>query len=507
MAELVFNIPDVTLTAQFTIAFRRMSGSIFYGDMTSATPASTTRTVHIEGIPDGENVKRAMLTATVNPVGTQAYSSMNIQVNSLNFYTGVRKMDTAEFSNGIDWDARFYFYIDNTTGMLTSPAYSSNVIYESTLYLTDIKLTLTTGTGSAFDGLISSLPEGSKILVDEPDGVQGTYSIVHHGYGNDSLCLLWRDNCVASSIAFNHNQDTFLADNYGQLDKFLNQTFYDALPDTTKPYIQPAIYPTLDKRLYGTVLELERYVCTPSVRELKETTGSAEWHGIPLDYLDTVNCGQVYWTRSVYTSNAGYAYRIGDTGNSFTYSRDYSGGVRPCFCVLEDQIVAPSADGTYYTFASKVDAPANIYLNGAAADLDSQQRDVSAVLSWDAVVSPIVTGYEVWGCGTIDGEYSFLSAVSAGDGGAIPTELPVSSGSRGFVTTYYKVKAVTTPDTDFLDSELSNDERMVSTKRTNVHYFDGTRWLLAMPNHYNNGWTQTEGMKYYDGTQWIVPGQ
>lgn len=52
MAELVFSIPDVTLTAQFTIAFRRMSGSVFYGDLTSAVPASTSRTIHIEGIPD-----------------------------------------------------------------------------------------------------------------------------------------------------------------------------------------------------------------------------------------------------------------------------------------------------------------------------------------------------------------------------------------------------------------------------------------------------------------------
>lgn len=330
---------------------------------------------------------------------------------------------------------------------------------------------------------------------------------MHHGYGNETLCLLWRDNILPTAIAFNQNADTFLADNYGKLDAYLNQTFYEALPNTTKPYIQPAIYPTLDKRLYGTVTDLERYVCTPSVRELKETTGGAEWHGLPLDYLDTVNCGEVYWTRSVYTSSAGYAYRIGDTGNSFTYSRDYSGGVRPCFCVLETQLVSPGDEsGSFYVLASAVDSPANVYLNGAAADLSGQQRDSAATLSWDAVASVLVTGYEVWSSNAADGIYAFLGAVTADDGGVIPTELIVRTGSKGFETQHFKVKAVTTPDTDYLDSELSDATRAMATKRTNVHYYDGARWLLAMPNHYSGSWKQTEGMKYFNGSTWVVPG-
>lgn len=448
-----------------------------------------------------------MLTATVNVIGTQAYSSMNITVNSMNFYAGARKMDTAEFSNGIDWDANFYFYIDNSTGMLTSNEYSSNVVYESTLYLTDIKLTLTTGTGSAFDGLISSLPDGSKILVDEPDGVQGIYSVVHHGYGDETLCLLWRDAVLSTTVAFNNNEDTYLADNYGKLDEYLNQTFYNALPDTTKPYIQPAIYPTLNKRLFGTVTNLERYICTPSVRELKETTGSEEWHGMPLDYLNTVNCGEIYWTRSVYTGSSGNAYYVNTSGSAHYMSRDYARCVRPCFCVLEDQLVAPGdADATYYVLASGADAPADVYLNGSAANLSGQQRDASVTLSWDAVTSSLVTGYEVWRCDTADGEYVFAGAVTAVDDGTIPTELVVNTGRKGFYEIFFKVKAVTIPDTDYLDSDLSANYRSIATKRTNVHYYDGTRWLLAMPNHYDDSWTQTEGMKYYDGRQWIVPG-
>ena len=107
----------------------------------------------------------------------------------------------------------------------------------------------------------------------------------------------------------------------------------------------------------------------------------------------------------------------------------------------------------------------------------------------------------------MDGEYAFLGAVIAGDDGIIPTELTVRTGSKGFETLYYKVKAVTTQDTDYLDSGLSTDTRSMATKRTNVHYYNGTRWLLAECKYYDGGaWEESEGAKYYDGTQWIVPG-
>ena len=111
-----------------------------------------------------------------------------------------------------------------------------------------------------------------------------------------------------------------------------------------------------------------------------------------------------------------------------------------------------------------------------------------------------------WSCDTADGEYTFVSAVTAADDGAIPTELTVRTGSKGFETLFFKVKSVTTPDTDYLDSDLSAATRSMATKRTNVHYYDGTRWLLAMPNHYSGSWKQTEGMKYFNGSTWVVPG-
>lgn len=498
MAEYIYTIDDFSLTT----TWKRMvqsTGIVSYDIVSS----SATKTFSLDGmiLADGENIKRVILSASFRRVGTTEYDEV-ISVNGLGFSSGTRKLDASEFTPGATWDARFYFCTSGNHG--TAGALNQPVTHQCTLYVTNVTLTITTGIGSAFDGEISSLPEGSKILIDEPDGTKGTYSIVHHGYSDSTLCLLWRDNALSNTAMFNQNSDTFISDNVSNLDGYLNVSFYNALPETTKAHIQLAIYPTLDKRLYGTVTNIERYVCTPSVRELKETTGSAEWHGVPLDYLDTVNSGEIYWTRSVYTSSAGYAYYINASGSAYSYNRGYARGVRPCFCVLEEQKVMPGdEDGTFYVLASAVDAPSNVYLNGAESDLEGQQRDTSVILSWEPVSSTLVTGYEVWSCDISDGEYAFLGAVSAGDDGTIPTELAVRTGGKGFVNLYFKVKAVTVPDTDYLDSDLSSIYRLLATKRTNVHYYDGTRWLLAMPNYYDGSWKQTDGMKYYDGSQWI----
>lgn len=500
MAELVFNLGDITLTSTWTVNIYELG----YGTervVTDLKGESALRTIHITGIPEGENVKRAMLTATFNRVGATDYGEQ-IKVNTLNFGKGSKKINASEFANGTDWTAQFYYCASGNAGEGSLDEY---VDYSCTLYISNIVLTITTGTGSSFDGQIGSLPEGSKIIIDEADGVQGVYSIVHHGY-NEGLCLLWRDNCVATTSAFNQNEDTFLADNYGKLDAYLNSTFYNTLPEETKPYIVPAIYPTLDKRLYGTITNIERYVCTPSVREIKETTGAEEWHGVPFDYLDTVACNEIYWTRSVDTSSAGYAYRISDTGESYTYGRDYASGVRPCFCVLETQLVVLSDDDTHYILASVLDAPTKVMLDGIETDKIEQQRNLSLELSWSTVLSDFITGYEVWMCNVADGTYEYIGSTTIGEDGIIPTSLIVHSGDKGFAEYYYKVKAITTPETDYLDSSLSDVYRLIATKRTNIHYYDGVRWLLASIKYYNgSNWEDTNGVKYYDGTQWISP--
>jgi len=104
----------------------------------------------------------------------------------------------------------------------------------------------------------------------------------------------------------------------------------------------------------------------------------------------------------------------------------------------------------------------------------------------------------------MNGDYELYGAVVAADDGTIATEFAVNSGAKGCMEYFYRVKAVTAADTDYLDSELSESYRSLATKQTNVHYYDGSRWLLAPTKYYNGStWVELGVVKYYDGTQWL----
>ena len=521
MATYTFHVADFSLTTTWDYTN--------YGGSTGVVghniiPASTTKIVSITGIAlaENESIKRVMLTADLNRVGTTDYSE-KITVNDLNFANESCKLNNSSIVPDSDLSLEFYYCASGKKG--ATPGIGVTVNYSCTLYFSNVTLTVTTGTGGSFDGMVESLPNGAKVLIDEADGVKGTYSVVMHGY-NTGLCLLWRDNCVDETIAFNQNADTFLSTNYGKLDEYLNTTFYNSLPDTTKPFIQLAAYPTLDKRLYGTVTDIERYVCTPSVRELRENTGAAE--GTVFDYLDTVDCDEVYWTRSVYTEESGKAWYISDSdGSAYTRNRDYASGVRPCLCVLESQLVTPSGD--YYVLATQCGAPNDIRFATEhamddlgnitnviweAIDLTNQQQDHEVVIANNFGVAgqnAPISGYALWRCNTIDGEYELLEETymdnlpETTDDEFIHTYTIVCSPPDAYMTYYYKVQTLAPLGMDYLNSPLSDACRLIATKRTNVKYYNGTKWLLVEPKYYNgNTWKISEGAKYYDGTQWLV---
>jgi hypothetical protein len=188
-----------------------------------------------------------------------------ITINGSNFYSGVHKLHIEDLIIGEDWSAEFCFKLAYNP-QIDGASATNELSVTKTVVFENVVLTITTGSDIVFDGSISSLPEGTKIYIDESNGVMSSYSIVHHGY-NDGLCLLWRDTCIDSSVAFNHTANSFLSDNNGVLDEYLNETFYNSLPDFTRQCICLAIYPTLNQRLYGDIVDLQRYVCTPSVRE------------------------------------------------------------------------------------------------------------------------------------------------------------------------------------------------------------------------------------------------
>lgn len=482
MAEYIFTTEDLSLTTTWKRISQRLPTVETIGYDIVSDSISRTFTLNDIVLAEGETIKRVMLKGTLNRVGSTDYAEQ-ITVNGLSFSTGARKLNAADFIPGMTWKAQFYFCASGNVG---KAGFDTPREFSCTLHISNITLIITTGTGSAFDGKIESLPEGSKIIIDEPEGVTGTYTLVHHNY-NDGLCLIWRDNCLAQKTALNYSYDYY---NSGATDTYLTDTFYANMPSSTKNCIQQANYPTLSNRLYGgTVSDLYRHICIPSVRELKETVNAPEWNGVPIDYLETVANGEYYWTRSIATSSSGLGYRINVNGSSYTYDRGYTSGIRPCFCLLESQLVSPNDEGTAYLLSQKVAAPANLYLNGSAQDLTDLQRDTTVILSWDAVNDSLVQGYEVLVKNSLDEEYVSQGSVAADSEGNIPTQLPISMGGKGYTTKYFAVKAITTSDTDFLDSEPSSIYRSAATKKTNFHYFNGTIWLLGTP-------------KYYDGSNW-----
>lgn len=502
MATYTFTTSDFSLTTSWV---RRTQSAGIVGD--SIVSDTTTKAFNISGITlgAGESVNYAKITAKISYSGTIDYSS-TITVNGLGFVSGERRiMDLSGIANGSAWNAQFYVRASGEAGR--SGALNENVHHSCTINFTEVTLTVTTGAASAFDGLIESLPEGTKISVTEANGT-ALYTIVQHDY-NTGKCLLWRDEILSGvQVNFNDNNDWFSKDQgsgSNDLDIYLEETFYNSLPQSTKQYIVTANYPTLTKRpaIGGSVADLERHVCTPSLRELKDQQGGAE--GILLMYLNTINSGAAYWTRSIYTGSTGQAQYITASGSSTYKSRTETSGVRPAFTVLETQLVMPNSDGVTYSLTSPVAAPTNVYVNGGTTNLTNLQRDVNITLSWTAVNDSRVKGYEVWVSSKVgngaQSEYTYYGKINS----ASTTSLQISSGEKGFTEKHFKVKAITSTDTDYLNSPLSTVSRSFRTKDTNAHYFNGSKWLLVTPKYYNGStWVATEGASYYNGSSWQI---
>lgn len=499
MATYTFTINDFSLTTTWK-RMTQSSGVIKY----DIIDASVTKNFAISGIAlaENESINRVMLTASISRSGTTDYSE-TITVNNLGFASGSRRIDASEISNGTTWDATFYVRATGDAGK--AGALNETVSYSCTVYFSNIVLTVTTGTNGSFDGTVGSLAEGTKFLLDEPSGTTGVYTLVQHNY-NDGKCLLWRDDIYTNKM-FNSSKTAFTS---GELDTYLNSEFYDSLPDSTKQYIVSANYPTLSNHTAygGSVVDLTRYVCTPSLRELFDGVGDAE--GMVFEYLATrvPASATAYWTRSMLDDTSARKARYINADGDDYFSRDVATacGVRPCFAVLEEQIVVPSGD--FYKFAAKYSAPGSIYLNSSTANLSDKQIGFSATLSWDAVSDANIRGYAVWRCTDPYGTYEYIGEVNAGDDGSIPTSMIVNGPDDGFITYYYKVQTLGASESDYCDSDLSETYRFIATKRTKIKYYDGYRWLLAAPKHYANGaWTIANSTKYYNGSRWIVLGE
>lgn len=482
MAEYSYTIDNFSLTTTWK-DIEDSTGAI--EDAYDIVSGSTTKIIDTTNIvlAEGERVQKVLLTATITRSGTYDFSEI-IKVNTLSFSAGSKRIPAETFTAGSAFNLNFYVC---ATGEASQPPTWDTVYnYSCTINFSNITLTVTTGTGSAFDGTIGSLEEGTKIFIEESTDVFGTYTIMQHNY-NEGKCLLWRDTCISQQLGFNHGQDSYISDNGGLIDSYLTSTFYEGLTELSKASIVAANYSTLTKR-GGTVEAIERFMCVPSLRELKENQGYEE--GTLFDYLATMTNGENYWTRSV-SGSSGLAYRIGTTGNSYTYDRSYTTGVRPCCCVLETQLLVEVEGG--YKFSQRLAAPSLILLNDGATDLFNKQLNYEANLSWEQISN--AEGYAIWVSSSLEGEYELLHSITEGNNYAI------LGPSTPKTTYYYKVQAL--GPTEEGSSLLSETVRSISTKNTNLSYYNGDlqRLLVNVWTYHNGEWKVAE-VKTFKNEEW-----
>ena len=146
-------------------------------------------------------------------------------------------------------------------------------------------------------------------------------------------------------------------------------------------------------------------------------------------------------------------------------------------------------------------APHNLLLNGEEFDLSGQQRDMPLVLSWDQPSSEGIAGYEILRCTFPSSDYELFASTTG------ETSCQISSGSKGYESHTYKVKAIAANDSGYTDAELSDESRITLTKFTNVHYYHDGRWYLGEVNYYDGStWLQKAGQNYHNGSAWVMPG-
>lgn len=340
-------------------------GSSTNTSYTDLTSGRATISFAISGITLGENenIKKIILTSTRSNSGT-IDSSARLTMNGINYSTA-KKLD-AELINGTNFEVDFYLIASGKAG--TPGSYSAPNFYSMTTTISNIVLTVTIGEGSVFDGKVSSLPDGAKILITEASG-NALYTLVQHNYNTDKA-LIWRDDSVGTqqwrSTAPSSEYGNKFADS--SLDRYIINTWYPTLPSNTAQFLQTIDYPIRESAANGSAsISINRQASTISAMETG--LGGNNGYGTPLDYTTTVNGGVAYWTREPVGGMANYARRVNASGVLGNAHVTTALGVRPTLGVLEDQLVIYSSSDSAYKFASKCTAPTTVKINDGTTNI------------------------------------------------------------------------------------------------------------------------------------------
>ena len=475
MAEYIYTIDDFSMTTTWN---RQRVGTSQGENITTSglTAAYATKSFTITGISlaEGENIKSMMLSAELSRTGTTDYSE-SITANGLSFNSGARKLDATEVVLDASYDVSFYFRASGNTPAI--PTEYGTTAYSCTLHLKNVTLTITTGTDRAFDGEISSLNEGDKIIIEESADNTALYTLVHHDY-NTGKALIFRDAVYGSSQY--RNSETYEGYNGSALDTYLTDTFYAALPSTTTQFLQTIDYLITESANSGTSITINRTAAT--ISGVETGLGGTVGYGSVLNYTDTVENGENYWTREQTAGMNDYAKAIDTSVPKSLVNRSVTSirGVRPTLGVLEEQLVKYSETDEAYVFCTKCIAPGTLYINGSAANATELKSEANIVLSWSngtAGYNAPISGYAVWYSDSENGTYELYGTTTE-------TSMTVIGPEKSNQTYYFKVQTLGPEDADYCDSDLSA-YLSAATRASNVFYYDGTSWILATVKYYN----------------------
>lgn len=465
---------------------------------TALTGGSATVSFAISGITLGanENIKKIVLTSTRSNSGT-IDGSARLTMNGVN-YSAAKRLD-AELTNGTNFEIDFFLM---ATGKAGSPGtYIAPNFYSMTTTISNMVLTVTIGEGSAFNGEISSLNEGDKIIITEASG-NGTYTLIQHEY-NTGKAMLFRDASVGTSKYYNSAPSSYVNNKFesSTLDTYINTTWYGGLPTATKNFLTTLNYPIAQNN-NSTATTISRNASTISDTEHGGGTGSTsgEKWGIPVSYTGTLSLSTPYWTRTPISGMNNYAKIINTSNNTANSSVTTAQNVRPTLGVLETQLVKPTTNG--YIFCTKCTAPTTVKINNGTTNITNTQPNTSCTLSWSGAAAGTnapITGYAVWYSTSANGTYSLYGTTTS-------TSMSVSGPEKGFSTYYFKVQTLSEEEIDYCNSNLSSTSRAISTKKSNLYYYDGTRWLIGLPKYWNgSAWVEGNSTNYYNGSSWKKP--
>lgn len=497
--EYVFHAVDSSVSVSTSWGIFFTPGTS--GASTTSTGITTgTASTHFEisglVINDGESIKKAVLTSTRTSAGT-VDNSATFKLNYGN-YSSTKKMDASGIANGSNYELTFTLRASGTAGQAGD--YTAPNFYSMTSTVSNMVLTVTVGSGNVFDGEVSSLNEGDKIIITEASG-DAAYTLVHHEY-NEGKALIFRDDSVGTVRWRYSTPSSTSANSYinSTLDQYFINTWYPTLPAETTQFLQTITYPVKSSASSGSsATTIDRTASTLS--GIESGLGGSNGYGSVWNYTDTLaySGSSTYWTREPVAGMANYARSITTSGTLRNDSVTSSLAVRPTLGVLESQLVRQSDTDGEYIFCSKCTAPSALYIDGSAADVTGVNREVNLTLSWTAGTAGYnaeITGYAVWYSTSASGTYELYGTTTG-------TSMTIIGPEKNSQTYYFKVQTLGPEDADYCNSDLSSTYRSVATKEGNVSYYDGTRWLLAAVKYYNGSeWVDVQDVKYYSGGTW-----